>query len=92
MGAVHQGFDLRFIGRSRVEPFMYRLGEAGVNAERPTGTFIWGLIEGCPLCRRLSTLPPDFDWDNFRRHFNINGEKWNAIYARHPNTLIVQDC
>jgi hypothetical protein len=73
----------------RVEPFMYRLGEAGVNAERITGTFVQGLIGRIALyAGGYQLYRTDFDYGiTLERHPNINGEKWNAIYARHPQYL-----
>lgn len=71
----------------RVEPFMYKLGDGGINAERITSTFVQGLIGrialyagGYQLCRT------DFEYGvSLDIHPQINAVKWNAVYARHPD-------
>jgi hypothetical protein len=70
----------------RVEPFMYRLGEGGITGERISRTFVQAFIGrvasyagGYGLCRL------DVDYGvTLERHPVIKNEKWNAVYARHP--------
>ncbi|NLB01810.1 MAG: RagB/SusD family nutrient uptake outer membrane protein [Bacteroidales bacterium] len=72
-----------------VEPFMYRLNEGGVNGERITGTFVQGFIGRLALyAGGYQLFRSDFDYGvTLEKHTSISGEKWNAIYARHPDYL-----
>ncbi|MDR0668212.1 MAG: RagB/SusD family nutrient uptake outer membrane protein [Prevotellaceae bacterium] len=79
-------YDKLIASVQRVEPFMFRLGEGGIGGERISRTFAQAMIgrialyaAGYHLCR--------LDIDHgvaLERHPTINGTKWNAIYARHP--------
>lgn len=79
-------YDKIILTMQQVEPFMYRLGEGNIGGERISRTFVQAFIgrvalyaAGYHLCR--------LDIDHgvaLERHPTINAERWNAIYARHP--------
>ncbi|KAA6347153.1 RagB/SusD family nutrient uptake outer membrane protein [termite gut metagenome] len=75
-------YDDLLEGLKKVEPYMFRMGENGINAERITRSFVQGFIGrvalyagGYSLCRT------DFNYGDITLE-QLGTERWGAKYAR----------
>jgi hypothetical protein len=75
-------YDYEISGLEQAEPFMYRLGEGGINAERFSRTFVQALIGRMALfAGGYGLRRTDFDYGDVTFD-QIGSEKWNAVYVR----------
>ncbi len=75
-------YDGEIANLIKVEPFMYKIGEGGITAERFSRTFAQGLIGKIALfAGGYGLRRTDFDYGTVT-FTQIGSEKWNAKYVR----------